>query len=266
MKKLLLALLPLTIAGCDSYYYTAGRFYDARGKNFAAVENYEKFLKDRPSDPRAAEIHVRAGELYADLHRCLEAKRHFETAAREFPLAESWSDRAKGGIMDCPDYFPIDSGRTWIYGDSVSRGKNMRLDAEVRLSSGGAGGMIQTALYAGSKQIRSEEAEYKKAHWMVLQKSGEDWAPFLRYPFRKGESWHARRDNADLFYTIVEDDARIKTVAGTFENCLKVREVNPKFKGSWKYDYYAPFVGRVATTIAGPGFENPNTELIKFSR
>ena len=159
-----------------------------------------------------------------------------------------------------------DSGRTWTYGDSVSRGKNMRLDAQVRLSSGGAGGVILTALYAGAKQIRSEPAEYKKANWMVMQKSGEDWAPILRYPFRKGQTWHARRDKEDLFYTIVEDDARIKTVAGVFENCLKVREANPKFKGSWKYDYYAPFVGRVATTIAGPGFENPNTELIKFSR
>ena len=30
---------------------------------------------------------------------------------------------------------------------------------------------------------------------------------------------------------------------------------------AWKYDYYAPGIGRVRTTIGGRGFENPNTEL-----
>ncbi|MBI3552807.1 MAG: hypothetical protein HY077_09835 [Elusimicrobia bacterium] len=261
-----LCLVFLFAAGCDSYHYHSGRFSDVRHRPFAALDHYEKFLKDRPDDPRAAEVHVRAGELYSGLHRCLEARRHFEAAARGFPKLEPWAARAKGGIMGCPDYFPLESGRVWVYGDSASRGKNMRLDAEVRLSSGGAGGTILTALYAGAKQIRVERAEYKKADWMVLQRAEGDWVPILRYPFKKGEAWNALRGGDPLAYRIEDDDAKVKTVAGTFTNCLKVREFNRKFKGSWKYDYYAPFVGKVATTVAGPGFENPNTELVKFSQ
>lgn len=248
----------------DAYYYHSGRFLEVRHHDFAAIDKYEKFLADRPDDPRAAEIRVRAGQLYEGLHRCVEAHHHFETAAREFSTVEPWATRARAGIMDCPDYFPIGAGAVWVYGDSASRGRNMRLEQEVRVSSG-SGGMIQSALFAGNNRIRSDRFEYAKHDWQVFQLEDNDWVPILRYPFLKGESWKARRGKDRLEYTIVADDARVKTVAGTFANCLKVREFNRKFKGSWKYDYYAPFIGRVATSIAGPHFENPNTELIKFT-
>jgi tetratricopeptide (TPR) repeat protein len=262
--RLALLLAVALSAGCDSYHYHAGRFDDVRRRPFAAIRHYEQFLADRPNDPRAVEIHVRAGEIYMDLRRCLEARRHFEAAARGWPNLQPWYDRAAGGIMACPDYFPLEEGRAWVYGDSASRGKNMRLDAQVRVSSGAAGGQVTSALYAGKKVIRTDRAEYKKSGWMVLQRSGaDDWAPILRYPFRAGETWKAKRGRDSLVYTIVADDARVKTVAGVFTGCLKVKEFNPAIKGSWKYDYYAPFVGRVATTVGGPGFENPNTELIK---
>lgn len=263
-KYALLVFFSLGASGCDSYYYHSGRFQEARHHDFAAIHAYEKFTARRPSDPRAAEIHVRAGQLYTSLQRCVEARRHFEAAGRGFPALEPWAARAKAGIMDCPDYFPIGKGRVWVYGDSASHGRNMRLESEVRVSSG-AGGTILAALYAGTKQIRSDASEYQKRDWMVFQKDGNDWAPILRYPFKKGESWKSRRGKDVLEYRIEADDARVKTVAATFSGCLKVREYNRKFAGSWKYDYYAPFVGRVATTIAGPGFENPNTELIKYS-
>jgi tetratricopeptide (TPR) repeat protein len=263
---LLLWLTPVILyfACRDSYYYHSGRFREVRHHSFAAIDSYEKFLADRPADPRAAEVHVRAGRLYQDLHRCEEAHHHFETAAREFATVEPWASRARAGIMDCPDYFPIGSGMVWVYGDSASQGRNMRLEQEVRVSSG-SGGLIQASLFAGNKRIRSDQAEYKKHDWQLFQLEDKEWVPILRYPFLKGESWRARRGKDTLEYTIEAADARVKTVAGTFADCLKVREFNRKFKGSWKYDYYAPFIGRVATSIAGPHFETPNTELIKFS-
>jgi hypothetical protein len=32
----------------------------------------------------------------------------------------------------------------------------------------------------------------------------------------------------------------------------------------WRFDYYAPGVGRVKTTLGGPGYENPNAELSRY--
>lgn len=275
MRKIAFVVLLLSGSGsgCDSYYYHSGRFNETRRRAFAAIRSYEKFVAQRPNDPRSAEVHVRVGQLYASMERCIEARRHFEAAARGFPNLQPWYARAEAGVMGCPDYFPIGKGKVWVYGDSASGGRNMRLENEVRVSSG-SGGTILAALYAGTKQIKAESSDYQKRDWMVFQKQEGDWVPILRYPFLKGESWKAtvtRKDSrgnatrGKLLYRIEDDAARVKTVAGTFTNCLKVREFNPKFSGSWKYDYYAPFVGRVATTIAGPGFENPNTELIKYS-
>ena len=50
------------------------------------------------------------------------------------------------------------------------------------------------------------------------------------------------------------------TIGGTFHDCIKVREAQAGLP-AWRYDYYAPGIGRVRTTVAGPRFEKPNTEL-----
>ena len=33
---------------------------------------------------------------------------------------------------------------------------------------------------------------------------------------------------------------------------------------SWMYEYYAPWTGKVLTSVAGKGFENRVTELLKY--
>jgi hypothetical protein len=54
--------------------------------------------------------------------------------------------------------------------------------------------------------------------------------------------------------------------AGTFHGCVKVREREAANRNSWKYDYYCPGVGKVKTSVAGPGYENSNTELLRFGK
>ena len=56
----------------------------------------------------------------------------------------------------------------------------------------------------------------------------------------------------------------MKTLGGVFSGCIKVRETDPRFPRSWKFDYFAPGVGRVKTTVGAPGVENPNTELLRY--
>lgn len=251
-------------AGCDSYYFHGGRFLEETGRQAQALKSYRRFLERRPADPRAAELHVRAGRLYAGLQRCLEARRHFEAAARGFPGQARWAALARVGIMDCPDYFPLGPGRYWVYGDSQSLGRNMRLEWELRASTDGARSVVLSSLFAGNKRIRLEEFRYEKRDWAVWEEKGAERAAILRYPFSARRSWRARRGREEFEYSIESDEAAAKTAAGLFRGCLKVREKNPRFPGFWKYDYYAPFVGRVKTTVAGPGFENPNTELLKY--
>lgn len=251
---LALALLALTLPFSALRYHRA-RYYEGTRRYPAALREYEGFLSKAPEGPRAAEVHVRAGELYAHKYqRCVEARRHFEAAGR-LTAAEPWAGRARAGLMDCPDYFPLDSGRTWVYGDSQSGGKFMHLEWELRQST------ILASLFAGGRKLKSDKVEYAKKDWLVL----ENGAPILRYPYRVGASWQARRGSDRLRYRIEAVGETVTTKAGTFEDCIKVREVNVKLPRSFKYDYYAPFVGRVKTTVGGPGFENPNTELLRFS-
>lgn len=265
MRRLLLAPLLLALAGCDGYHYHAGRLDESRTAIPAALAHYEAFLRARPEDARAAELHVRAGRLYAQMERCDDARRHFEAAARDFSKVEPWATRGRVGVMSCPDYFPLEAGRAWVYGDSASGGRAMRLQWTVTASSS-TGIAVRQTLFAGPRQLKSVEVAYDVSGWTVWQRDGAGRFPFLEYPFAAGRSWKARRDGRWLTYRVESVDARALTAAGSFERCLKVRESDPTYRTAWKYDYYCPGVGRALTTVAGADFENPNTELLSFTR
>lgn len=266
-KNSLLFFFLLLSAGCDFYRFHGGRFFERTGRYFPAVSAFEAFAARRPDDPRSAEALVRAGRIYStQFQRCREARVDFEAALRRFPKLEPWSTQAMAGLLGCPDYFPLEAGRVWVYGDTQSQGRNMRDEWELRESKSGASGEIVSALYAGKKRIQSKTEAYQKKEWAVWRIAGGERTPILKYPFTAGTTWSLKTKQGELVYTIESDSELVKTAAGGFSNCLKVREFNKKFSGSWKYDYYAPGVGRVKTTIAGPGFENPNTELLKFDK
>ncbi len=254
-----------SFAACDSGRYFLGRIHENGGRALKAVEAYEIFAEKRSRDPRACDALVRAARIYATrLERCLEARRLYEKAVRGYPDQAACVETAKTGVMTCPDYFPLDSGRSWIYGDTASGGKNMRLEWTLRVAQTSLKGTISTVLYAGKRKINEGAASYERKDWAIWKTSGTDRSPILRYPFTAGARWDGMRGEWEIEFKIMAADEKVETVAGTFTRCLKVREFDPRFPESWKYQYYAPFVGLVKTTIAGPGFENPNTELIQY--
>lgn len=266
MNPLRLAVLAAAVllAGCDTYHYLAGTLQEDARRPVQAVKQYEKFLSSRPTDPRACEVRLRAAELYRTVFgRCSEARAHYEAAARDFPKASACLERAKTGLLRCPDYFPTDTGRTWVYVDSASRGKAMRLEWEARASSGTVGS-ISSALYAGDKRIQVKTEYYQKADWAVWRVDKDGREAILRYPYNEAMTWSARRGKSKVEYLVVSASTTVTAAAGTFTGCVKVREKDSAFKTSWRYDYYCPGVGRVKTTIGGPGFENPNTELSRY--
>lgn len=262
----LLFLCPLALSGCDSYRYRSARFFDGTQHYGRALEQYEAFLQSGPSGPRAVLAHMRSGEIETRyFQRCLEARRHFEAAARLTPVASAENERARAALLTCPDYFPIEPGRSWTFGDSVSGGRAARIEWRVDVSTDGAVRDVSQILFAGSRTIKDVKARYERQDWMVWELSEGRRRPILRYPFHTGESWKTGRGSDEERFTIVDESATARTAAGTFAGCLKVRDYRPSFSSSWTYDYYAPFVGKVKTTLGGLGFENPNVELLKYT-
>ena len=264
-------LLAVLTAGCDTYHYLAGTIHEDARRPALALKHYEAFLASRPRDPRSCEMRLRAAELYRlTFGRCQEARRHYEAAARDFPRVNACVERAKAGLLQCPDYFPLDRGRTWVYVDSDTKGKAMRLDWEVRRSSGLAGGMILTALFAGNKRIKEGAESYLKEDWAVWRAGGGGREAILRYPYFEGQTWRGARltgkTKTGVEWRVVSSSAAVKVAAGAFTDCLKVREHDLRYPQTWRYDYYCPDVGRVKTTVGGPGYENPNTELFRFDK
>jgi hypothetical protein len=248
----------------DSYEFYGGRFFHVTQRYGLAVPALERFVARRPRDPRACEAHLRLGRIYArNFGRYAEAQRHFEAAARGFPSRLSCALEAKAEIMDCPDFFPLESGRTWVYGDTASGGRNMRLEVEIRPAAGGKMAQL-SSLFAGKKRISETTKEYAKKDWAVWEIAEGREAMVLRYPFRAGSVWQGKSGKETLSYRIEGEGLEVKTLAGTFSGCIKVRESDPRFRNSWKFDYYAPGVGRVKTTVGAPGVENPNTELTHY--
>jgi hypothetical protein len=257
----MVVLTAVLLSGCDTYHYVAGTIHEDARRPARAIGHYESFLAHRPKDPRACEVRLRTADIYRHFFgRCQEARRHYETAARDFPWMRACADRAKAGLLVCPDFFPTDPGRTWIYVDSASGGKAMRLE----WSTGASSTSIQTALYAGNKRIQQSVDHYQKMDWAIWRVDGDGREAILRYPYTETLSWPAKRGKTAIEYLVVGDSVAVRSKAGAFSGCLKVRETDLRFKKSWKYDYYCPGVGRVKTTVGGPGFENPNTELLRY--
>lgn len=257
-----IAALAGLLAGCDTYHYLAGTWREDRRAPALALRHYEAFLESRPRDPRACEVRLRAAELYRTFFdRCAEARAHFEAAARDFPRRKECVERAALGVLRCPDYFPLDAGRSWVHVDSASKGKAMRLDLEQRSE-----GKVLATRYAGNRKQNESQESYEKADWAVWRVQGKSREALIRYPYTPGRSWKARRGRVEVEWTIVSDSAEVAVAAGRFKGCLKVREHDKSFPKAWRYDYYCPGVGRVKVTVGGPGFENPNTELLRFDK
>lgn len=259
------ALTALLLAACGpDLDFRQARHLEEAGDLHRAVAAYERFLADSPGDARVPEAAYRAGRLYAEaLGRCGESAAHLERAARSG--RSPWAGKALKALLSCPDYFPLRPGASWMYVDSLSQGENMRLELAVKSSSEGARGEIAGAYFAGENRFKDYRRRYEKADWSVWEEAeGGGRVPILRFPFRAGNAWTARRGGRRVRYRIEKDGLQVRVKAGRFSGCLKVREHTEGFE-SWVYDYYCPGVGRVKTAVGIPGRENPNTELARFS-
>lgn len=256
----------LASAGCDTYHFVAGTWQEDHRHPVQALAHYQKYLAGGPKEPRACAVRLRAALIQRDFGRCAEARANLEAAARDFPQDRACSELAKKRLLSCPDYFPLDEGRTWVYVDSESQGKAMRLDWELRVSSDTGGGKVSAVLYAGDKRNRASTEAYEKRDWAVWRSDVKPAEPFLHYPFAQDQAWSGLRGKTRIDWLVMSATETVKSAAGTFTDCLKVRERDSRYPQTWRFDYYCPDVGRVKTTLGGKGYENPNTELLRFGK
>lgn len=254
----------LAACGADQEFRKAGYLESAR-RHPEAARAFQGFARRYPADPRAAEALVRAGRIHARVFgRCREARPLYEQAARHFGSLGPWPGLARRGLLDCPNYFPLQDGARRVYVDSQTGGRNMTLDFRVAASGDGERGEAVGAYYAGKTRFQGYRRRYEKADWAIWESEGMDRVRLLRYPFQVGMSWRESRNGRATEFLVESDAERVEVLAGRFFPCLKVRE---RLEGAaaWKYEYYAPGVGRVKTTVGGPGFEHSNTELKSYS-
>lgn len=242
-------------------YWRAERA-ERKGRTEQAAAMFQAFAEKGSGRPRFADALFRSAELWKKAGDCGRAAPLYERLAREIREGP-WLERAKHGLLSCPDYFPLTAG-SLVYVDSQTGGQAMRLDLKTAASEDGRTGKIKGAYFAGKRRVQEFNRSYEKSDWSIWERQGKEKVRIIRYPYKPGVSWTDRRDGIPVEFTVVANDAKVKVKAGTFTNCLKIKERTAN-SPAWKFDYYAPGVGRVKTTIGGPGFESPNTELKSIS-
>ncbi|OGS19227.1 MAG: hypothetical protein A2219_08145 [Elusimicrobia bacterium RIFOXYA2_FULL_50_26] len=269
-NALVVILLPaLALISACGPSYKFGRAQELEKKGFfveAAVE-YEKIYKKHTGSERAAESLYRLGRIYQKkLKIYSHANRFFRELADKYPSVEPWYSRAREGILNSPDYYPLTPGSFWIEGDSATGGRNMR--AEWNCSSVSSGTFkIERKVYAGASLVTKIVRYFRKKDMQLQEGASASFANssvVLQYPFATGKSWKSIRDGRPTIHTVVEENVALKVGAGEFEHCIKISEEYPDLPGTRKYNYYAAEVGWVLTTISGAGREHRNTELLSY--
>ncbi|MBI4055923.1 MAG: tetratricopeptide repeat protein [Elusimicrobia bacterium] len=262
-------LLLTAFIGCGRLAFWQAQTLEKQGRWLEAIQAYDSFYQKYPEHVRTPQALYQAGRIYmSSLGLCEKASPFFERTIRLFPQKQPWVQLSREALFQCPDYFPLDSGMKWVYVDSQTGGRNMRQEVESWVESKTLRTMLKGQYYAGKKRFKEYAKEYRREDWEVRESDvggkSNIYRVILKYPFKSGMEWVARSGSRETHYKVIEDHVEVEVRAGKFAHCLKIKEQVTGYP-SWKYDYYAPGVGRVLTTVGGPNYEHRNTELLSYS-
>ena len=255
-----LCVIMLAAGGCSARY-TDAVVLEQQGRLLKAAQKYDAFARQKPEDPAAPKALMAAAGIYSlKLGLCAESKPLLERLAREYPSFKM-PEEVFRRIFVCPDYFPVGPGLKWTYGDSQTLGQNARQVVEVaEFTSRGA--VVKNAFYAGSELVSSQKKTYRFAETGFIENQDSKDTLILNYPLEAGKTWTSSGPEGRLEFRVEKAGLNVKVQAGEFSNCVKIRR---RVAGgpSWVNEYYAPWTGKILTAIAGEGFENRVTELLK---
>lgn len=256
----------MTGCGPDYHFNRLEKLYK-KGRYLDAAVSYERFYNKNPNHTKAPLALLRAAEIYNYKIRLpSKAASLYKTILTSHSSDKFYVSEAKKGFVRSPDYFPLVAGAKWIEVDSATGGNNMK--AEWTMSEVSTGVFLLSRKFmAGARTVTEKKSCYKYEDFVIREMpsldSGVSWI-FMEYPFLPGKRWSVKKDWKNVFLTVESVSAKVETRAGTFEDCLKISESYEDLPEVKKYNYYAPYVGWVLTTISSGGRETRNSELQSY--
>jgi hypothetical protein len=254
-------VLLLGAAGCGPRYNDAA-VLQGQGRLLEAARKYAAFAAAKPKAPEAPKALMAAAELYSvNLGLCAESKPLLENLARNYPEFKLPPDVFRR-IFICPDYFPAGPGLKWTYGDSETQGRNARQETAI-VDHTSAGAVLSSAFYAGKTLVSKQKKTYRFSAFDFVERQGGKDTVILSYPLDDGKVWSSAGPEGRLRFRVEKTGLTVKVKGGAFDNCVQVSRRVPGMP-SWILEYYAPWTGKVLTSVAGKGYEHRVTELLSY--
>ncbi len=264
IKKISILFILTLLSACARIDFDEAVTLEKHGVTAKAAETYETFAKKNPKDSKAPQALFNAANIYAQTYRlCRKSKPLYERLVRDYP-DYPFLNQAKKNIFMCPDYYPLSAKDKWVYGDSETLGENMRQNVKL-ISYNNAAFMVETSFYAGRQFVQKNLNIYSFSDNEVIRKEKDFSAIIFKYPVVKNKKWVSKRNDKKINYEIIDTGIEVQVKAGIFVNCVMVRE-REKNSQSWVHTYYAPWVGKILTTVAGKDFENRVEELLSYEK
>lgn len=248
------------------------RSLEKKGRYYEAWHRYQEFAVDHPKSELAPKALFSAGLLaQRQLKDCRMASVFYDQVIERYPQADPWGRLSTLQKNNCPDYFPLLPGATWVEGDSETGGKNARIEIASKLIDRAGElpaetGILSRTFFAGPTRFRTSDTFYRKSETELKEYLTEsDLQPkiILTWPLVTGTRWRTKSGDRIFTYEIEANDRTVKVSAGEFQNCLVVRSFVEG--GAATYEYFAPNVGRVLTTLQTKDGEKRNTELMSHT-
>ncbi len=261
-------LLFTLLVGCgpDHQLKRAEKLIEKEQHLDAAV-SLERFYNKYPTHKLAPRAILKSAGIYNYKMRLpSKAASLYKTVLASYGDFADYAAEAMRGLLKSPDYFPLVHGASWLEGDSASGGTNMRAEWKVLEVSTGVFELSKKFMAAG-KIVTKKKSFFKHEKFALIEspaiKSSIAWI-FLEYPLNPGKKWSSVRAGKNVIFSIDSATNRVETRAGVFDDCLKISERYHDMPGVVKYNYYAPYVGWVLTTISTGKVEHRNSELISY--
>jgi hypothetical protein len=183
-------------------------------------------------------------------------------------------------------YFPLQEGRRWEYNVVSDQGatKKLLITNQAAREVNGVKVTPRKWELGGSTFIEFMKQDETGVYRYAEQK-GESAPPslitpmecHLKFPIAEGSSWNMAakvgNSSVNLSLTIESLSDAVKVPAGTFKDCVKVKQVGENDAGTsvMGYEWYAPKVGVVKSLVTikqkskdGPKSETRTYQLVSF--
>lgn len=242
---------------------------EQKGRYEKAWHAYQQVAAKNPETAQAPEALYRAGLVARKrLGDCYIAETFFDRVMQQYPQSD-WAKPAGLQKQNCPDYFPLVADSQWTEVDSETKGKNARIEIRCKGLADEAEATLARTYFAGDKEVSQTQFLYKKANGELVEYQSEKdpiGKVILKWPAKVGAKWRTTGYGKAIDYEIKSMSEKVKVEAGEFTDCLKVQSSIVGLGGASTFEYYAPGVGRVLTTVSGKGDAEQRITELKFYR